>query len=116
MQIEVNSDRNIEGDDELIRQVSADVATALSRFRDQITRVDVHLGDENAHKSGAADKRCMVEARPTGQSPIAVTNHASTVSEAYGGALQKLENLLASRFDRLHERKGGATIRRDEHG
>jgi len=114
MQIEVRSDRNIEGSDELIQHVSADVAAALSRFSDQLTRVEVHLADENARKSGAADKRCTLEARHIGQPPIAVTHHASTVNEAYSGALEKLNNLLESRFGRLSDRKGRATVRHDK--
>lgn len=114
MQIEVTTDRNVDGSDELIRQIEAEVEAALSRFSDQLTRVEVHLGDENAAKFGTADKRCMLEARPAGQQPVAVTNLAATLDEARRGALQKLENLLESKFGRRDHRKGGATIRRDE--
>ncbi len=114
MQIEVTTDRNVEGSDELIHRIEANVDSALARFRDRLTRVEVHLGDENAAKSGADDKRCMLEARPAGQKPVAVTNHAASLDEACGGALQKLENLLESRFGRLDDRKGRATIRREE--
>jgi hypothetical protein len=53
----------------------------------------------------------MLEARPAGQQPVAVTNHASTMDQAFSGALQKLQNLLESRFGRLDDRKGGDTIR-----
>jgi Sigma 54 modulation protein / S30EA ribosomal protein len=113
MQIEVTTDHNVEGGDALIRRIEAEVEAALSRFGDQLTRVEVHLGDENAGKSGAADKRCMMEARPAGQQPVAVTNLAATLDEARRGALQKLENVLESKFGRLDRRKGGATIRRD---
>lgn len=116
MQIEVTTDPNVAGGDDLIRRVAADVDAALSRFSDQLTRVEVHLGDENAGKGGAADKRCMVEARPARQQPVAVTNHGSTVDEACRGALRKLANLLETRFGRLDNRKGGATVRRTEEG
>lgn len=64
--------------------------------------------------AGGADKRCMMEARPAGQQPVAVTNHGSTVDEAVSGALRKLGSLLESRFGRLDLRKGGATVRRAE--
>ena len=116
MQIEVTTDRNVEGSDELIGQIESAVESALARFSDRLTRVEVHLGDENAGKAGAYDKRCMVEARAAGQKPAAVTSHASTVEEACSGALRKLTSLLDTKFGRLEDRKGRATIRQDEEG
>jgi hypothetical protein len=101
----VNTDDNIEGSEELIGRVETEVAATLSRFSDRVTRVEVHLGDENAGKSGASDKRCMMEARPSGQQPVAVTHHAATLEEAYDGAAEKLGNLLESKFGRLHDHK-----------
>jgi len=114
MHVEVTTDRNIEGGDELTEQVGARVSSALARFSAQITRVEVHLGDENADKSGGADKRCMVEARLAGAQPVAVTDHASSLDEACRGALQKLTSLLDSKLGRRDNRKGGATIREAE--
>ncbi len=114
MQVEVSTDNNVDGSEELTGQVVSDVTATLSRFSERLTRVEVHLGDENADKGGAADKRCMIEARPAGQQPVAVTNHGATVEEACSGALRKLTSLLDSRFGRLDNRKGGATVRRAE--
>ncbi len=114
MQIEVTTDHNVKGSDELIRKVEADLDAALSRFSERLTRIEVHLGDENAAKSGAADKRCTLEARPIGQKPVAVTDHAATLDEACRGAAEKLRNLLESRFGRLEDRQRGATIRHNE--
>lgn len=114
MQVEVTTDGNVDGTQELIRQVTTTVTECLSRFGDRLTRVEVHLGDENAAKSGAADKRCTIEARPSGQQPVAVTHHASTVEDASRGAVHKLETLLDRRFGRQDDRKGGKTIRTAE--
>jgi ribosome-associated translation inhibitor RaiA len=114
MQIEVTTDRNVEGGDDLIDEVRTQVDSALERFSAQITRVEVHLGDENADKSGAADKRCTVEARLAGQQPVAVTDHASSLDAACRGALRKLTNLLGTKLGRQNNRKGGATIREAE--
>ena len=111
MQIQVNTGDNVEGREELIARVEAGVAAALSRFDDRLTRVEVHLGDVNAGKSGAADKRCMIEARPAGQQPVAVTHKAATLDEALDGAAEKLGNLLESKFGRLEDRKGAPSIR-----
>jgi hypothetical protein len=111
MQIQVNTDHNFEGHGELVRYIEAEVGTALSRFDEHITRVEVHLSDENAGKSGGVDKRCMLEARPAGQQPVAVTHHAATLDEACSGAIQKLKHLLDSEFGKLEDRKGTASIR-----
>jgi len=69
MQIQINTDRNIESHEALVTQVSGVVDSALSRFSDHITRVEVHVSDENSHKSGQKDKRCMMEARLKGPLP-----------------------------------------------
>lgn len=114
MQIEVTTDRNIEGGEKLIRQIEAEVETALARFSGQLTRVEVHLADENAEKSGQADKRCMVEARLSGRPPIAVTDHGATLEAACSGALKKLRSVLDRRSARKGDHKGSASIRHAE--
>lgn len=104
MQIQINTDNNIEGREELAMQVEGVVQDSLSRFSDQITRVEVHLSDENSHKSGQDDKRCMMEARLEGRQPAAVTHQAATLSEAVDGAAEKLTALLESTLGRLRDR------------
>ncbi|WP_199435045.1 HPF/RaiA family ribosome-associated protein [Qaidamihabitans albus] len=111
MRIQVNTDDNIDGDDALLRQVEAEISSTLSRFSEQVTRVEVHLGDENADRAGSTDKRCVLEARPAGRRPVAVTHHAPTIDEACHGATQKLKHLLESSFGRREDRKGHASIR-----
>ncbi|MDO8876299.1 MAG: HPF/RaiA family ribosome-associated protein [Pseudolabrys sp.] len=113
MQIQVNTDANIKGRDNLVRQIEAEINTALSQFSDQITRVEVHLSDENAVKSGLADKRCLMEARPAGRQPIAVSHEGATLEEAYSGAAMKLRSSLESTLGRASDHKGGASIRTD---
>jgi hypothetical protein len=113
MQIQVNTAANIKGRDDLVRQIDADIDTALSQFSVQITRVEVHLSDENAGKSGSADKRCLMEARPAGRQPIAVSHEGATLEEAYSGAAKKLRNSLESTLGRASDQKGGASIRTD---
>ena len=103
MQIQLNTDSHIEGHEELAAYVR-DVATdALDRFADRITRVEVHLSDENSHKGGEDDKRCVMEARLAGRQPTAVTHHAGTVDEAIEGAAGKLKRALESTIDRLQD-------------
>lgn len=103
MDIQLNTDKNIEGKEALASQVEAAVKRALRRFDDQITRVEVHLSDENAGKSGRDDKRCLMEARLEGRQPVAVTHQAGSVSEAVDGAANKLKSLLDSALGRLSD-------------
>lgn len=111
MQILINSDKNVDADEDLERRVTEEVAAALSRFSDRLTRVEVHFGDENADKPGESDMRCMMEARPTGQRPIVVTHHAATLDQACSGAVQKMKSLLASKFSRMEALRGRGSIR-----
>ncbi len=69
MQVIVNSDHHITGDETLHERVQAIVEDALDRFADRITRVEVFLSDEAGGKHGAKDKRCVMEARPSGVGP-----------------------------------------------
>ena len=101
MQIQINTDHNIEGEEPLAAQVSGVVEGALGRFSDHITRVEVHLSDENGHKSGQNDKRCMMEARLEGHQPIAVTHDAATLDEAIDGAAARLTRSIESTLGRL---------------
>jgi ribosome-associated translation inhibitor RaiA len=106
MQIELSTDGNIDGREALATQIDEVVKNALSRFSDQITRVEVHLSDQNSDKKeGDDDMRCMMEARLEGRKPIAVTNHAATVDQAFDGAAEKLARLIESTLGRLHDRR-----------
>jgi ribosome-associated translation inhibitor RaiA len=102
MQVLLNTDHNISGREALAARIEGVVASALSHFSRHITRVEVHLSDENGDKSGTRDKRCVMEARMEGHQPTAVTHHAATVDEAVDGAAGKLERSLESTLGRLH--------------
>lgn len=107
MQIQINTDRNIEGHEALTAHVSNLVESALSQISDHITRVEVHLSDENSDKKhGNDDMRCMMEARLEGRQPVAVTHHAQTLGQAVDGAANKLCRLIDSTLGRLRDQKG----------
>jgi len=110
MQIQINADRNIQGHESPAESVRATVESALHRFAAHITRVEVHLGDENGSKRGGDDKRCMMEARLEGHSPIAVTHHAGTLGQAIDGAADKLVHRLEHTLGRLHSHRGNGTV------
>ncbi|MBA3642428.1 MAG: HPF/RaiA family ribosome-associated protein [Acidobacteriota bacterium] len=104
MQVQTNTDRNITGSDKLSAHVETVVAGALGRFTEQITRVEVHLSDENGARGGGSDIRCMMEARLEGRPPTAVTHQAATVDEAMQGAADKLARSIESTLGRLRDR------------
>ena len=104
MQVQVNTDKNIKAHETTIASVTEVVEGALSRFADHITRVEVHLSDENSNKkSGDDDIRCVMEARLEGRQPDAVTYNAATLDEAVDGAAGKLSRLIESTLGRLHD-------------
>ena len=72
----------------------------MSHHKDQITRVEVHVGDENAHKGGQGTKRCMLEARLQGRQPLAVTHHADSLYQAVTGAADKLNRMIDAALGR----------------
>jgi ribosome-associated translation inhibitor RaiA len=103
MQIQVNTDHNIEGHETLIANVRSAVERALDRFSDRITRVEVHLSDQNGDKGGPNDKRCTMEARLEGRQPMAVTHDAATLDQAIDGATDEILRFLESTLERLQE-------------
>jgi len=114
MQIQINTDKNIEGSEQLTQEVEATVETTLGRFSEQLTRIEVHLSDENGNKSRGDDKKCVMEARPAGMQPVAVTHVAATLDQAVDGAAGKLEHLLDSTFSRLNNPKGRTSYGGDQ--
>lgn len=101
MIIQLNTDNNIRGSEELQASLEELITTSLGRFADQLTRVEVHLKDDNSHKPGEHDKRCTIEARPEGMQPIAVSDNGNTETQAVKGAIDKLKVALDTAIGRL---------------
>ena len=105
MQININTDKTIERHQGLDEHVESVVSAAVARFGEQITRVEVHLSDENSQKSADGGSRCMLEARVTNYQPIAVSEHAPTLHQAISGAANKLKRAVDSALGRLHDKQ-----------
>lgn len=102
MIIQVNTDSNINGNKELAQQIKTVVRNSLERFDGQITRVEVHLSDENSDKKfGTEDKRCLLEARLARLHPLAVSHHAATMELAVDGAVNKLMRSIDATLGKL---------------
>ena len=102
MKIQINTDKNIPGNEALTHSVETILEQVLARFSDQITRIEVHLSDENsAAKAGMVDKRCLLEVRLAGRQPASVSEQAQTVEQAVRGAAQKMLSSLESEMGKL---------------
>jgi len=110
MLIQIGTDRTMYGGEPLIRRFEAELAARLSRFSDHITRLEVHFSEDIAAADGL-DRRCLIEARPEGRRPVAVSHHAASAAEACRGAAHKLESVLESAYGRAGHHKGGDSIR-----
>ena len=101
MHIQVNTDKNVPGHEATAQRVREILEHNLDRFADQVTRLEVHLSDENsASKFGAIDKRCLIEARLAGRPPTVASDLASSVEHAVTGAARKMASLLETELGR----------------
>lgn len=105
MQIQINTDHNLKVTDSEAGQLKGLVDGVLGRFAGHITRVEIHLSDENASKRGQDDKRCLLEARPEGRRPIAVSHTASNLILAVEGASEKMARAIDSDIGRQRSQR-----------
>lgn len=108
MQIQVNSDNHIQSNIRLEEWVRSTVESAIERYDEDLTRIEVHLRDENGDKPGPHDKRCQMEARPKGHQPISVSHKAESLNEAIEGAATKLNHALEHHFGKQRSKRAVA--------
>mgnify|MGYP003624565486 CR=1 FL=1 len=101
MKIQYNTDKTINGEERNQDFFSSQIAEELNRYESQITRIEVHVSDENGTKEGLKDIRCLLEARIEGRKPIAVSNQADTIEVAVSGAIDKLKASLETILGKL---------------
>src|SRR5690554_5171730 len=101
MNIQFNTDSHITGNKELTERLRQNLIKALRKYEGRITTVEVHLSDENAHKAGQKDKRCLLEARVANIKPIAVTSYDNSIDQAVNAAIIKLTSAIDSTLGRM---------------
>jgi ribosomal subunit interface protein len=101
MTIQVNTDNHIEGKEELNTYISNLFNEKLARFDAHLTRIEVHLSDENGGKAGANDKNCNIEARLEGFDPIFASAQSDQTSLAIHEALQKIKRGIEHHLDKV---------------
>ena len=112
MQVQVHTNDKIQGGESLAQWVQQEVSTKLARFKESVTRVEVFFSDsDGASKSGAQDKRCVIEARPAGRQPIAANAESAKVADALTVALDELLRGLEADQGRVRDKNSRETIR-----
>lgn len=101
MEVLFNTDNNIEGKERIEAYFTKKIKEDLQRFEDKVTRVEVHLSDENGDKGGVNDKRCVLEVRPQGLKPVAVSHQDDTIEKALSGATKKMVSSLNTLIGKL---------------
>jgi ribosomal subunit interface protein len=102
MKIQVNTDKNIDGKEDLIYYIENLFADKLKRFDAHLTRIEIHLSDENAGKGGSDDKKCSVEARMDGHEPIFARAQSDTMHISINDALQKIKRGIEHLYDKAN--------------
>ena len=101
MTIQFNADNNLTLHEGFRDKLNDLLSDELDRYSENITRLEVHLSDENGLKQGQDDKRCVIEARVEHKAPIAVTAYANNYELAVNDAAEKLKKTLESKFGRM---------------
>ena len=96
-----NTEKSLNQHEEFRKKLGDQLSEKLSRFAEHITRLEVHLSDENGQKTGQNDKKCLLEARVEGRSPLAVTAGAQNYELAVNAAIDKLRSSLDTIFGRM---------------
>lgn len=101
MEIQLNTDTAIPGNESFKRYLDMLIGEQLSNFSSHITRIEVHLFDENGYSTDEADKRCILEARLKNRQVVAVSSDANTVEQAVSNALEELRSSLETKSSRI---------------
>lgn len=101
MKIQYNTDKTIRAEERQEEYFTSMIAEGLKRFQSHLTRIEVHLSDENGNKEGVNDILCLLEARIEGRQPIAVSCQSDTLEIAVKGAMDKLKTSLDTIIGRI---------------
>jgi len=102
MKIQINSNHTISENEKMDTLFKTLIENSLKYYSEHITRIEVHLSDENGNKNGLNDKRCLIEARLEGKKPTIVTAQADTIEESLNSALEKIVALLKTELGKMN--------------
>ena len=101
MKIQLNTDKNIQGKETLETIVSEKINHELKHFADKISRIEIHLSDQNALKGGPDDIQCKIEARVEGMQPVMVVSKNGSKEKAVDVAVDKMKATLSTVFGKM---------------
>ena len=103
MQIQINFG-DVDSSPSLEKAVHDQVEKHLHYVQDHVTRMEVHLKDENAGKSGAHDKHVTMEARIANAAPIAVSATGEDMYAVIADTAGKIGRAVKTKLDKDHSR------------
>ncbi|MDP3557377.1 MAG: HPF/RaiA family ribosome-associated protein [Bacteroidota bacterium] len=103
MIVQFNTDKTINGDEKSSAYFTGLIEDGLKRFSSQITRIEVHLSDENGKKEGPRDIRCLMEARLEGRKPIAISSNEGTEEQAISEAIERLRTSIETTLEKASD-------------
>jgi len=104
LKILVNTDRNLQGAEDIQEKIKSVLEVKIKNFARRLTRVEVYLKDNDGPKQGLESIRCVLEARPRSMEPVSVSHQGANVMEAGEEASEKLGRLLKSTFEKVDRR------------
>lgn len=105
MQIQINSS-HMTPTAAIEEHIESKLIHELKRFEDRITRVEVHLRDENGPRGGE-DQHCLLEARLAGLDPVVAEYGCADMYTAIDTAAEKLGRVVKHRIERHDARLAG---------
>lgn len=104
MKLQLNTDKNIQGTEALENHVSEKVNHILKHLVDNITRLEVHLSDQNADKAGPDDIQCKIEARVEHMQPVIVISKSDSKEVAIDEALNKMKATMTTIIGKMRNK------------
>jgi putative sigma-54 modulation protein len=95
MQIEINNQRNLLGQDAQMNAI-ARIETSFSKFRNRIKSVVLTAKDLNGPRGGV-DKQCLILVSLNGIGDVVATVEHASLSQAIGSAIKSAERSITRR-------------------
>lgn len=92
---------DVQHSEAVVSWAEARIRSHLGHLTEKLTRVEVHLRDDNSSaKSAPDDKRCVMEARIAGRRPLAVEHSGSDMYQVIDEAAGKLSRAVRKDAER----------------
>ncbi len=104
MKIQFNTDKTVNGDADNQAYFSEMISKKLDRYDAHITRIEVHISDENGKKDGPNDIKCLLEARFEGKQPVTVSAQEDTMIKAVAASIDKMKAALDTVLGKIQNR------------